>query len=79
MQADTIHPGLTRVRSIQLLLFEIKRVLIYSSTILKLTDLIILYFFIYNVYDDKKVLKRKASKLCIMGQTVIESHSFLKY
>ena len=28
------HPGLTRLRSIRFLLFEIKRVLVYNSTVL---------------------------------------------
>ena len=27
----------------------------------------------------KKYLRRKAKKLCLMGQIVIESHSFLEY
>ena len=49
------HPELTRVRSIWFLLFEIKRVLVYNLTILKPIDLFILYFFIQNVYADKKV------------------------
>ena len=35
------HPGLTRVKCIRFLLFEIKRVLIYNLTIFKLTDLFI--------------------------------------
>ena len=48
------YPGLTRVRSIRFLLFEIKRVLVYNSKILKLTDL-----FILDVYADKKVFKKK--------------------
>ena len=51
----TPHPGLTRVRSIQFHLFEIKRVLAYNSTIFTLTDLFILYFFIQSLYADKKV------------------------
>jgi len=55
----TVHPGLTRVRSIRSHLFEIKRVLVYNSTIFKLTDLFILYFSIQNVYADKKIFKKK--------------------
>jgi len=43
---SSAHPELTRERSIQFLLFEIKRVFVYISTIFKLTDLFILYFFI---------------------------------
>ena len=54
------HPGVTRVRSIRFLLFEIKRVLVYNSTSFKLTDLFILYFFIQNVYANKKVFKKNA-------------------
>ena len=50
------HAGLTRVRSIWFLLFKI---LVYNSTIFKLTDLFILYYFIQNVYADKKVFKKK--------------------
>ena len=58
----TTHPGLTRVSSIRFLLFEIKRVLVYNSTILKLTDLFILFFFIQNAYDDKIVFMMKKCK-----------------
>ena len=57
------HSGLIRVRSIWCLLFEIKRVLVYNSTIFKLTDLFILYFFIQNVYADEKVFLKKTTKL----------------
>ena len=53
------HPGLTRVSSIWFLLFEIKRVLVYTLTIFKLTDFFILYFFIQNIYAYKKVFKKK--------------------
>ena len=75
----SIHPELTRERSIRILLFEIKRVFVYISTIFKLTNLSILYFFIQNVYANKKNLSEKALELCKRGQIVIESHSFLKY
>ena len=47
------------VSSIWFLLFEIKRVLVYNSTIFYLTDLFILYFFIQNAHADKKVSKTK--------------------
>ena len=57
-----LHPGLTRVSSILFLLFEIKRVLVYNSTIIYFTDLFILYFFIQNAYTNKKYLRKKASK-----------------
>ena len=61
------------------LFFEIKRVLVYNSTLFKLTDLFILYYFVQNVYmPTKKYLRKKAKQLCIMGEIVIESHSFLK-
>ena len=54
-----VHPGLTRVRSILFLSFEIKRVLVYNSAIFKPTDLFILYFFIENVYTDQNVLRTR--------------------
>ena len=74
------HPGLlTRVSSIRFHLFEIKLVLVYNSTPFYLTDLYFLYFFIQNAYGDKKYLRRKAKKLCLMNQIVIESHRFLEY
>ena len=75
-----IHSGLTRVSSILFLLFEIKRVLVYNSTIFYFTDLFLLYIFIQNAYADRKNYKRKkANKLCLKGQIVIDSHSFLEY
>ena len=72
------HPKLTRVRSILCFLFEIKRVLVYDSTILKPTYLFIYTFHSKRIYR-QKVLKEKVEKLCLMGQIVAESHSFLKY
>jgi len=57
------HLELTRERSIRFLLFENKRVFVYNSTVLRLTDLFILYFFILNVYADKKVFKIKGYKI----------------
>ena len=51
----TLYTSLTRVRNILFLLFEIKRAFVYISTIFKLTDLFILYFFIQNVYANKKI------------------------
>ena len=53
------HPELTRERRIRVLLFEIKRVFVYNSTVFRLTDLFILYFFVQNVYANKKVSKIK--------------------
>jgi len=38
-----------------------------------------LYIFIQNTYANKKYLRKKAKILCLMGQIVIESHSFLEY
>ena len=37
----TYHPGLTRVKGIRFLLFEINRVLVYILTIFKVTDLFV--------------------------------------
>ena len=52
-----LHPELTRERSIRFLLFEIKRVFVYNSTVFKLTDLFVYYFFIQNVYAKKIYFK----------------------
>ena len=38
-----------------------------------------LYIFIQKWYANKKVFNKKANKLCLMGQIVIESHSFLEW
>ena len=43
--------------SIRFLLFEIKRVLVFNSTILKLKDLFTPFFFIQNAYADKNAKK----------------------
>ena len=51
------HPELMIERSIRFLLFEIKRVFVYNSSVFRLTDLFILYFFIQNVYASKKYLR----------------------
>ena len=71
------HPGLTRVRGIRFLLFA----LVYNlSAIFKLTDLIVYYFLFKTYMPTKKVLKKKkAEKLCLIAEIVIESHSFLEY
>ena len=56
--------------SIQFLLFEIKCVLVYNSTIFfYLTDLFILYFFIQNAYADKKysIIMFHRSKVTAFG------------
>ena len=53
--SNIIHPKLTRVRSIWFLLLEIKRVLVYNSTIFKLTDLFILYFHSKRIYRQKSI------------------------
>ena len=52
------HPELTRERSIRFLLFEIKSVFVYNSTVFWLTDL-----FVYTF----------SLKICKRGQIVIES------
>ena len=54
-----VHPELTRVRSIRFLLFEMERVLVYNSTIFKLTDLFILYFLFKMYMPTKKYIKKK--------------------
>ena len=70
-----VHTGLTRVSSIRFLLFEIKCVLVYNSIIICL-----FYTFSFKMHmPTKKYLIEKANKLCLMGQIVIESHSFLEY
>ena len=33
----------------------------------------------YIVYANKKYLRKKTKKLCLMSQIVVESHSFLEY
>jgi len=63
----THHLELTRERSIRFLLFEIKSVFVYNSTVFKLTDFFILYFFIQNVYANKKVEKKKGYKIMYEG------------
>ena len=55
----TPGPGLTRVRGIQFLLFEIIRVLIYILTIFKVTDLFVEYFLFKTYMPAKKVFKKK--------------------
>ena len=57
------HPELTRERRIRFLLFEIKRVFVYNSTVFRLTDLFILYFFVQSVYANKKVFEIKGYKI----------------
>ena len=62
-----VHPGLIRVSIIRFLLFEIKRVLVYNSTIFYFTDLFILCIFIQNAYADKKLLKEKGLQIMFNG------------
>ena len=62
-----LHPELSRERSIRFLLFEIKRVFVYISTIFKLTELFILNLFIPNVYANKKLFKKKGYKIVYKG------------
>ena len=51
---NKLHPELTRERSIRFLLFEIKRVFVYNSTIFKLTDLFIFDTFSFKMYMPTK-------------------------
>ena len=53
------------------LLFEIKCVFVYISTIFKVTDLFILYFFIQNVYTNKKLFKNKGYKVMYNGSNCV--------
>ena len=79
------HTGLTREWSIRFLIFEIKRVLVFNSIIIYFTGLFNVLplncpAFLFKVHmPAKKYLRKKAKKLCLMGQLVIESHSFLEY
>ena len=73
------HPRLTRVRGIWFLQFEIILVLDYILTIFKVTDLLVQYFYSKHICRQKKYLRKKAEKLCLLGVIVIESYSFLEY
>ena len=53
----SIHPGLTRVRSIRFHLFEIKRVLVYNNFLTY--GFVCTLLFKKNAYADKKVFKKK--------------------
>ena len=55
----TVHTGLTRVSSIQFLLFEIKRGLVLYSIIIYFTDLFIFYIFIQSANANKKKIYKK--------------------
>ena len=59
----TVHPGLT----IRFHLFEIKRVLVYNSTIFKFTDLFILYFLFKMYMPTKKYLRKKGWNIMYNG------------
>jgi len=50
--------------------------LVLYSILIYFTDLFILYIFIQNAYANKKVFNKKANKLCLMGQIVIEIINF---
>ena len=71
------HPGLTRVRGIRFLLFEIIRVLVYILTIFKLTDLFVIYFLLKVYMPAKKYLRKKAEKLCLIGRRNCDGKSQL--
>ena len=51
------HPELTRERWIRFLLFEIKCILVYNSTLFNRRGLSALYFLFQSVYVNKKVYK----------------------
>ena len=51
---------------------------VFKSTIFKIKELSVLYFFFQIANFDKKLPKEKAKNLCLIGQIVIESPSFLK-
>ena len=61
------HPELTRERSIRFLLFEIKHVLVYNSTIFKLTGLNILYFLFKMYTPTKNYYRKKGYKIMYKG------------
>ena len=73
---DPCHTGLTRVSSIQFLIFEIKRVLVYNSIIIYFTDLFMLYIFIQNAYVNKKVLKKKGEQIMFNGSNCDRKSQF---
>ena len=59
--------GLTRVKSIRFLLFEIKRVLFINSTIFKLTDFLY-HTFPFKMYiPTKKLFKNKGKQIMFNG------------
>jgi len=47
--------------------YSVSSVFVYISTIFKLTDLFILYFFIQNIYTNKKLFKKKGYKVMYKG------------
>ena len=73
------HPVLARVRGIRFILFEIILVLVSIWTIFKVMDLFVKCFLFKTYMPTKKYLRKKAEKLCLIGEIVIESHSFLEY
>ena len=68
-----------RVRGIWFLIIEIKCPLVYNSTIFKLMDFFVSYFSLKTYMPAKKYIRKKAKKLYVIGQIVIESDSFLEY
>ena len=64
------HPELTRERSIRFLYLKSN---VFSSIFQQSLN------FFQNVYDNKKLFKKKDYKIMLRGQIGTESHSFLKY
>ena len=54
-------------------------VLFTVLTIFKLTDLFVLYFAFKMYMPAKKYFLKRQNKIFLIGQIVIESHSFLEY
>ena len=68
------HSGTNQSEKHSLSFFEIKRFLVYNSTVLKLT------YFYAILFHSKRICRQKEfRKKAKKGQIVIESRSFLKY
>ena len=70
-------PRTNQIEKHSVFLFEIKRVLVYNSTILKITDLYILYFFIQIVYANKKLFQKKGYKIMCKGSNCDQKSEIL--
>ena len=67
-----------RERSIRFLKFEIKRVFVYNSTVFRLTDLLILYFFIQNINANKKIFWIKSYEIMFNGSNCDRNSQFFE-